>query len=360
MALPLGKVAFLIGTGVVVSALSKESSVSGYISGAFKILFRQLKQDNSKSSNPKPHSNALLQQVKSLQEELQLLAQNRSLTIVTTGYSGSSGKYVFIICVVVVGYGYIWWKGWKLPDLMFATRRGLNDACTSVSRQLEGVYTSISETKRHLSSRIDRVDSKLDECADNTAAIKEEIFEFRGEVSSLGNDLESMNTVVRNLENKISRIEGRQSETNIGVGELVAYARNLENRRAMEQIEISASSSIKPALELPAVTPKLLIEPSLHSSVEPPSPSPSASNGIQKSLHGVVRSSSGAKTHRGISDVVGMVSGGNPQVQSAYPATEGTYHHDSTSTTGLLGRTVSASAAILTRSRGAILTQFVT
>ncbi|VFQ60930.1 unnamed protein product [Cuscuta campestris] len=299
--------------------------------------------------------------VKSLQEELQLLAQNRSVTIVTTGGSGSSGKYGFIICVLVVGYGYIWWKGWKLPDLMFATRRGLNDACNSVSTQLEGVYTSISATKRHLSSRIDRVDSKLDECADNTAAIKEEIFEFRGEVSSLGNDLESMNTVVRNLENKISRIEGRQSETNIGVGELVAYARNLENRRAMEQIEISASSSIKPALELPAVTPKLLIESSLHSSVEQPSPSPSASNGFQKqSLHGAVPSSSGAKIHRGISDVVGMVSGGNPPVQSAYSTTEGTNRHDSTSTPGLLGRTVSASTAILTRSRGAILTQFVT
>nr|GMD74036.1 uncharacterized protein LOC109175972 isoform X1 [Ipomoea batatas] len=221
---------------VVVSALAKESSFGDYFSGAFKIIFKQIKQDNSKSSNPKPHSDALLKQVNSLREELQLLASNRSVTIITSGGSGSSGKYGMIVVVVVVGYGYLWWKiwcrseysvvfqGWKIPDLMFATRRGLTDACSTA-------------TKRHLSSRIDRVDSKIDECGDNAAAIKEEVSEFRGEVRTIGDDLQSVHLVVQNLETKISRIEGRQNETNFGLGKLVAVAKNLENRRAMEQIE---------------------------------------------------------------------------------------------------------------------------
>nr|GMD80727.1 uncharacterized protein LOC109175972 isoform X1 [Ipomoea batatas] len=351
MALPLGKVAFLFGTGVVVSALAKESSFGDYFSGAFKIIFKQIKQDNSKSSNPKPHSDALLKQVNSLREELQLLASNRSVTIITSGGSGSSGKYGMIVVVVVVGYGYLWWKGWKLPDLMFATRRGLTDACSTVTKQLEGVYTSIAATKRHLSSRIDRVDSKIDECGDNTAAIKEEVSEFRGEVRTIGDDLQSVHLVVQNLETKISRIEGRQNETNFGLGKLVAVAKNLENRRAMEQIEASASSSTRLSLELPEVTPStvpLQVEPlSPNSPVEPPSPS--ASNGFQKrSPHGAAPPSpSGAKIHRGISDVVGMASGNSPQILNAASTSE---------RSGLFGRTLSASAAFITRSRSAVQT----
>lgn len=124
-------------------------------------------------------------------------------------------------------------QGWKFSDMMFATRRSLSDACGNVSKRLENVYTSISAsvlwslhfsyiweeyhchaclscfqfcwflatyalcleiiimnqiikylaktffvfqaTKRHLSSRIDIVDSKVDECAENTAATKDEV-----------------------------------------------------------------------------------------------------------------------------------------------------------------------------------------
>nr|GMD77544.1 uncharacterized protein LOC109175972 isoform X2 [Ipomoea batatas] len=276
MALPLGKVAFLFGTGVVVSALAKESSFGDYFSGAFKIIFKQIKQDNSKSSNPKPHSDALLKQVNSLREELQLLASNRSVTIITSGGSGSSGKYGVIVVVVVVGYGYLWWKA----------------------------------TKRHLSSRIDRVDSKIDECGDNAAAIKEEVSEFRGEVRTIGDDLQSVHLVVQNL--------------------------------------ASASSSTRLSLELPEVTPSTVVDPlSPNSPVEPPSPS--ASNGFQKrSPHGAAPPSpSGAKIHRGISDVVGMASGNSPQILNAASTSE---------RSGLFGRTLSASAAFITRSRSAVQT----
>ncbi|XP_059640848.1 uncharacterized protein LOC132283000 isoform X2 [Cornus florida] len=35
-------------------------------------------------------------------------------------------------------------KGWKLPDMMFATRRCISDACTFIAKQLENVYSSVS------------------------------------------------------------------------------------------------------------------------------------------------------------------------------------------------------------------------
>lgn len=250
MALPIGKLTLIIGAGIVGSVLAKEgrtSNVSDFFSGAFKIVLKQFKQDDSTPSNPKPQNDSLLQQVNSLRQELQLLASNRSVTIVTS----RSGKYGIIIVVVVVGSGYIWWKGWKISDMMFATRRGLNDACSSVAKQLENVYSSISATKRHLSSRIDRVDCKIDECAENTAATKEEVYELQGDVKLIGADVLSVHQVVQSLETKINRIEGRQNVTNFGVEKLIAFVRGLENSKSKEQIEGAASSSSRHALQLP-------------------------------------------------------------------------------------------------------------
>ncbi|KAK6789335.1 hypothetical protein RDI58_013134 [Solanum bulbocastanum] len=360
MALPLGKLTILVGAGIVGSVLAKEGrlpDVSDFFSGAFKIALRQIRQDKSTSSTPKPRNDSLLQQVNSLRQELQLLASNRSVTIVTSSGSGSS-RYTIIIVVVVMGYGYIWWKGWKLPEFMFATRRSLSDACGSVSKQLESVYTSISfnssssvrgvvtckllnireytekegrgnkwvaktlgaesnmATKRHLASRIDRVDTKIDDCVDNTAATRDEVSEIRGKVRTFGEDVQSVHLVVQSLETKISRIEGRQNETNYGVGKLLSFVRSIETSRPKEHIEAPPSSSSRPALELPSVASSARagsLPPSL--SVESSSPSASTVS-PKRPLHGAV-SASGLKELGGISDVVQVSSESSPQVSNA-------------------------------------------
>ncbi|XP_075086932.1 uncharacterized protein LOC107805499 isoform X2 [Nicotiana tabacum] len=292
-----------------------------------------------------------MQQVNSLRQELQLLASNRSVTIVTSSGSGSS-RYTIIIVVVVMGYGYIWWKGWKLPELMFATRQSLSDACANVSKQLESVYTSISATKRHLASRIDRVDSKIDECVDNTAATRDEVSEIRGEVSKFSEDVQSVHQVVRSLGTKISRIEGRQNETNYGVEKLVTFVRSYEIGRAKDQIEASPSSSSIPALELPSVTPSTRAgSSSPSSSVERPSPSAS-SVAPKRSLHSAI-SASGLKELGGISDVVKVSSESSPQISSAVFTSE--QRSNENSGYSVFGRTFSGiGASFITRSRSAM------
>ncbi|XP_075523939.1 uncharacterized protein LOC142556364 [Primulina tabacum] len=350
MALPLGKLTLLVGAGLVGSVLAKEGrlpGVSDFFSGAFKIVLKQLKQEDSTTSSSKPKNDSLLQQVNSLRQELQLLASTRSVTIVTGDRSGS-GKYGVVVVVVVVGYGYIWWKGWRLSDMMFATRRGLNDACSSVAKQLENVYSSVSATKKHLSSRIDRVDCKVDECTDNIVATKEEVSELRGDVKLIGSDVNSVHHAVRSLETKISRIEGRQNETNFGVGKLVAFVRNLENTKTVEQIKGSAS---RPALELPQVSPSRAV------SLPSNSPSPSTSDESQNkqdifvSSDSLQSSASGLKIH-GISEGIGVSSLSTPE--STNDHTSEVTNSDS-SNFGVLERKFSGiSAYFLTRSRSAM------
>ncbi|KAK1408718.1 hypothetical protein QVD17_40724 [Tagetes erecta] len=212
MVLAIGKLTILIGAGAWVSdslfgsVLAKEGhmpSVYDLFSGTSKVL-KLIKSDEKSTSNPKPLSDALLAQVNSIRQELQLLASDRPVTIITSS-GGTTRNYGIIIIVAVTGYAYVLWKGWKLPDMMFATRGSLSDATNAVAKQLETVHSSFVDTKRHLSSRIDRVDCSLDEVAEVTTSTQEEA-------------------------SRMNIFTLKQDETNLGVGRLILNDISLENQ----------------------------------------------------------------------------------------------------------------------------------
>ncbi|XP_061364176.1 uncharacterized protein LOC133307647 [Gastrolobium bilobum] len=278
MALPLGKLTILVGAGIVGSVIAKEGripDVSNFVSSAFKVVYKQLRNTDSTPTVKKPHNDALMAQVNSLRQELQLLARDRKITIVNASGTGSR-KYVTVVVIIVVGYGYIRWKGWKLPDMMFATRRGLSDACTSIGNQLGKLYESIEEAKKKLSARMNHLDSSLDECAALSENTREGISAIQRETDTISGDFQSVFVAVHVLESKIKEIEGKQVSTTEGVNKLCQVAISLENSRATECIQASPSSSSKPALELPPVTPSSRATESGPSrlSLEPPSTTP--------------------------------------------------------------------------------------
>ncbi|KAL2571031.1 hypothetical protein AAZV13_18G226200 [Glycine max] len=283
MALSLGKLFILVGAGIAGSVIAKEGrlpDVSGLASGAFKVVLRQLKSDDPAPTVKKqPHNDALLAQVNSLRQELQLLARDRSITIVNASGTGTGGrKYATVIVIVVVGYGYVWWKGWKLPDLMFATRRGLSDACTSIGNQMGKLYESIGDTKKKLSARINGLDKNLEECAAITESTREDIYVIQRKADTISEDSKSFHVAVHVLESKIKEIEEKQVATIEGVNMLCQFTKTLENSRSTEYIQASSSSSSRPALELPPVSPSSRGSQSgsARLSLEPPSVTPSS------------------------------------------------------------------------------------
>ncbi|ONI14285.1 hypothetical protein PRUPE_4G273100 [Prunus persica] len=54
-----------------------------------------------------------------------------------------------------LGYGYMWWKGLKFSDLMYVTKRSMNAAVSKLHKRLE------SNTKKHLTQRVQNLDDKL-------------------------------------------------------------------------------------------------------------------------------------------------------------------------------------------------------
>ncbi|ESW11294.1 hypothetical protein PHAVU_008G017700 [Phaseolus vulgaris] len=284
MALSLGKLTILLGAGIVGSVIAKEGTlpdVSGLVSGAFKVVLKQLKNNDPAPAVKKlPHNDALMAQVNSLRQELQLLSRDRSITIVNA--SGTGGrKYVTVVVIVVVGYGYIRWKGWKLPDLMFATKRSLSDACTSIGDQMGKLYGTIDDVKKKLSSRMNGLDESLDECAALTESTREEISVTQQKADTISGNFKSVHVAVRVLESRIKEIEEKQVATTDGVTMLCQFTKTLENSRTTESIQPSLSSSSRPAIELPPVSPSSRGSQSGSSwlSLELPSVTPSAKAG---------------------------------------------------------------------------------
>ncbi|KAF3431021.1 hypothetical protein FNV43_RR25751 [Rhamnella rubrinervis] len=295
MALPLGKLTILVGAGIIGSVLAKEGGMSDFVSGAFKLAWRQLKRDDSSPSVNKPRNDSLMAQVNNLRQELQILASNRSITIVNSSRTASGAtKYGTIIVVIVVGYGYIWWKGWKLPDMMFATRRSLSDACNSIGKQLENV------TKQRLSSQIDGLDHSLDECLENTIRTQQEVSELLGKTDSIGVDVKSVHDAVQSLETKIYSIEEKQNFTTGGLMKLCDYASRIENSRTSKQIQTGPSSS-RPALDLTPSSPSRTgsLPPSISEPLSPP-----VSSGSHQDASGIseaIETPTGREAANGIS-----------------------------------------------------------
>ncbi|CAL8993668.1 unnamed protein product [Prunus brigantina] len=279
MALTAGKLTILVGAGILGSVLAKEGRVSDLVSGAFKIAWKQIIRNDQTPSVKKPHNDSLMAQMNNLRQELQIMASSRPVTIVTTSRTGT--RYGIIIVVVVVGAGYIWWKGWKLPDMMFATRRSLSDACSSVGGQLESVYSSVAAnisshfqaTKRALSSQMDGAERSLEESIEFNTRTQQEAIEVRERANAVCENIREFQHAVQTLETKINVIEGNQDVTANGVWKLCDYALNIEKGGTAERIQActdyfihtcqmaSPSSFSGPVRELPPTSPSSSVTP---------------------------------------------------------------------------------------------------
>ncbi|KAJ6817073.1 uncharacterized protein M6B38_392175 [Iris pallida] len=243
MAIAIGKLSIIIGAGLVGSVLSKEgriSDVGNFCSSALKIITKHLQHGEDKNTSVgKQPSDSLLAQVNSLRHELQFLASSRSVTIVTGRRSGSGTYSVAAIVVVgVVGYGYIWWKGWKISDMMFVTKRGLSDVSKAIGRQVDEFSSDVGTTKRYLCSRIDRAETNLDENNAIIIANKNEVSSLSGELGEFQeNTVIPLYNVVQHLESRLIQLDSNQVVGNERVFLLCDFVNQLEQSKNVELIQ---------------------------------------------------------------------------------------------------------------------------
>ncbi|KAJ1283053.1 hypothetical protein BS78_03G098500 [Paspalum vaginatum] len=271
----LGKLAIVIGSGIVGTVLtSGEASLPDFkdvISGAFKFWSKGAKQGkDGPPSTSNPHTAHLLSQVINLREEIEMLAKNNHVAIVTVDGRPGPGAYgITAIVVGAIGYLFIRWKGWKLSDMMFVTKRGLSDACNVVGKQVDQVSESVNVARRHLAGRIDRVDCSLDECHEISEATRKEVTVIHGDLSAFQKEMETVHLVVRSLESKLGRLAYTQDRTTRGIYDLCEFTKRLDQSPKADTRQVTSSTPL-PAIES---SERITRAASLPPALEPESPS---------------------------------------------------------------------------------------
>ncbi|KAF6148432.1 hypothetical protein GIB67_038787 [Kingdonia uniflora] len=288
-------------TGIIWTALASEgraSTVSDFLSGAFKVVTKQIKRSDTSPSTSKPKNEHLMDQVQAPTSQLLL-----SLSLDMDIYGGRLRK--------AKAKAGLLGEGWKFSDMMFATKRSLSDACSTVGKELDNVSSSVRDAKQFLSTRIDRVDSNIDACHKLACDTIAEVSDLKGDLLVFGVDVESVHRVVQNLETKIGRIEGKQDITTKGIRTLCGFVQKLEKNETGAFLQAPSSSSSRLALEHPHLTatsrtgslPPRLLSP------EPPSPSSVKSS---RTLQGTF-SAAGLKELQEISETLTVSESETPQ-----------------------------------------------
>ncbi|KAL7227685.1 hypothetical protein ACSBR1_022535 [Camellia fascicularis] len=172
-------------------------------------------------------------QVHRLAMEVRQLASARQITVLNGNSGQISNMTSLIVPAAAVGalcYGCMWWKGLTFSDLMYVTKRNMENAVSNLTKHLESVSEALAATKRHLTQRIENLDGKLDE----------QVTDVRGDLSQIGFDLDALQRIVSSLDGMICSLEDKQEQLKLS-GKPRGYLNSSEPRSLMGLKEITDS-----------------------------------------------------------------------------------------------------------------------
>ncbi|XP_068635214.1 uncharacterized protein [Aristolochia californica] len=211
----LSKILFIVGAGYTGTIVMKNGKLSDILS-ELQALVKGLEKSGASTTLDSDISS----QVRRLAMEVRQLATARPITVVN-GDSSQIGNITSLIVPAAIfgalGYGYMWWKGLSFSDLMYVTKRNMQNAVASMTKHLEQVSAAVDSAKRHLTQRIENLDGKLDDQREMSKLIKDEVTSVRSNLSQIGCDLESLQNLVFGLDDRMATLEDKQDFANAGV-----------------------------------------------------------------------------------------------------------------------------------------------
>lgn len=238
----------IVGAGATASLVFNNSYFSDIVRDLTKVLVKHLKEADPEAAGAEGGQStdgataALSAQVRRLTQELRQLASASSRPITVVDASGQRGGFasftVPLAVVGVAGYGYMWWKGIGLGDLMYVTKRGMATAVSSMKQQLEQLSSSIASTRRQLTGRLDGMARAIADSSTVQGEIQQQVLEVRGSLGQVGHDVETVQHQLEGLEGKMDKIEEKQDFANHGIVLLCRFVmQGLEGQRRPELVQ---------------------------------------------------------------------------------------------------------------------------
>lgn len=219
----------LVGAGLAGSVLIKNNKLGDFLGDLSRVLSKHFKE--GENGDGRASDAALHLQVRKLTQELRNLASSSgTVTVVQTGSGSGISITSFILPAAMVGaasYGYIWWKGFSFSDIMYVTRKSMNNAVAGVGKQLEHVSAALSSTRKHMNQRLDDVSNKLNDSVVITGLIKDQVEEVKGTVERSIYEIENVNRKMEGLGLKIDEVQESQNFANQGIYLLIEWVHRL-------------------------------------------------------------------------------------------------------------------------------------
>ncbi|CAK9187298.1 unnamed protein product [Ilex paraguariensis] len=218
------RILILVGAGYTGTFLFKNGKLSDIL-GELQNLVKGNEKQGDESNGDSDYADAIAQQVRRLAMEVKQLASTRQITVLNGNSAGNLTSLVVPAAALgALGYGYMWWKGLSFSDLMYVTKRNMTNAVSNMTKHLEHVSEALAATKRHLTQRIENVDGKLDEQVELSKSINNKVNDARSDLSQIGYDLDTLQSMVSGLDGKMMSLEDKQDLANAGVFVLLNLA----------------------------------------------------------------------------------------------------------------------------------------
>ncbi|CAI7823327.1 unnamed protein product, partial [Closterium sp. NIES-54] len=211
-----------------------------------RVVSKHLKTIEDGSDSKRDHTDdvnmALIDQVHKLSLQVQQLStSSRPITVVNAPPAQQQGSIVgYVIPVAVIGaagYGVMWWKGWRVSDLMYVTRRGMDQAVKVMGAKVTELQAALDTAKKQLAGRLEGVSKSVAEGLKMQAVIKKDVIEVKGVVTSVSRDLDNMHGLVEGMDTKLASLEQKQDIATRGVLLLCSFvSRGLQGNPGNQEL----------------------------------------------------------------------------------------------------------------------------
>ncbi|CAH2033829.1 unnamed protein product, partial [Thlaspi arvense] len=219
----LSRIVLLAGAGYTGTIMMKNGKLSDLL-GELQALVKGVEKSGDGSEGDSDLSDAIAAQVHRLAMEVRQLASSRQITVMN-GVSGANLQALAFPAAALgaVGYCYMWWKGLSFTDLMYVTKANMANAVANLTKNLEQVSATLAAAKRHLTQKIQNMDDKVEKQIDLSKEINNKVTLAREDIKFLENNLETVHSMIKGLNEKLDMVEYNQDLTNGYMANLCSF-----------------------------------------------------------------------------------------------------------------------------------------
>ncbi|XP_012568277.1 uncharacterized protein [Cicer arietinum] len=219
----ISKILFIAGAGYTGTVLIKNGKLSDII-GELQLLVKGLEK-SGQADGEGEYADAIADQVRRLANEIRQIASNRPITVLNGG-SGQSNLSSLVLpaaAVGAVGYGYMWLKGISFSDLMYVTKRNMENAVADLTKKLNHASDVLDDAKKHLTQRIQKLADKMNKQTEISRSIQNGVADVRKDITNIRNTMGILHEDFKTVDGRLARLTQNQEATNKGLDYVIKF-----------------------------------------------------------------------------------------------------------------------------------------